>query len=631
MKNNKFKLLLAASVAALVFHTNLARAESNPDDIVRASNSLAGNYLAARIASTDKDTQSAATFYRKALELDQENSDLQMRGFLNFIANGNFSEGVRLGPEISKRYAMLNVKNAMINGKNKILNEKNAKLNAKGKANKDFKKIELIAIIKHIETPEIVNLILAVEDLRKKTWANAERRLSKPWRSALDRLMAGLVMGWVKLEQDKLPEALKYIDGLKGPEWFDLFVQYHGGLIALSGGDAKDAVKRLEKAFANRTGGQGATETYMRTITALAQAHWKAGDKEKAANIVQEGLNRAPQSPVFERMKTNMDADKAPGFIEMSTQRGAAEVFLNLGTALNREGGQQFARIYMQLAKELAGGDDVVVAQLAQLFDKQGMLLRANSLFETIEPSSPLYRIARLETALNYDELEELDKARGELDKLLVSGPDDLVAHLSYGAVLARHEKYKDAITIYNKIIARISEPKRFHWNLFYRVGIAYERTDQWEKAEAAFKKSLKLFPDQPNVLNYLGYSWVDKNINLQEGLDMIRKAVQLRPNDGYIVDSLGWAYFKLKRYEEAVVEMERSVGLRPGDPTINDHLGDAYWMAKRKLEATFQWQHALALEPAEADIPRIEDKLESGLDAVIKKELAAEKAPNKG
>ena len=581
----KFGTTFAIGALISLLQTGAGLAENTPAEPLHTSNSLAGNYLAARIASTDKDTQSAADFYRKALDLDPENSSLKMQGFLNFIANGNFTEGVALG--------------------NKIF--------ADGKA------------------PEIVNLILTVEDLRKKSWANAERRLDKPWRSALDRLMAGIVMSWVKLGQDKLPEALKTVDELKGPAWFDLFLQYHGGLIALSGGDAKGAVTRLEKAFANRTGGQGANETYMRAIGALAQAYWKSGDKVKAAQMVDEGLKRAPQSPIFERMKNNVAADKAPGFMDTSAQRGAAEVFLNLGTALNKEGGQQFARIYMQLARVLADNDDVVVAQLAQLFDKQGMLNRANLLFGSIKPDSPLYRIARLETALNFDELEELEKARVELDKLLESGPDDLVAHLSYGAVLARHEKYSDAIEIYNKLIVRIDKPKQFHWNLYYRVGIAYERTKQWEKAEVAFKKSLKLFPNQPNVLNYLGYSWVDMGINLQEGLDMIRKAVELRPNDGYIVDSLGWAYFKLKRYQEAVVEMERSVGLRPGDPTINDHLGDAYWMAKRKLEATFQWQHALALDPPEADISRIEDKLQNGLDAVIEKELAAKKKLDNG
>ncbi|MEE9374949.1 MAG: tetratricopeptide repeat protein [Rhizobiaceae bacterium] len=572
--------LLAGSVVV-----SKALAENSPQEIIATSDSFAGNYLAARIAATDKDTENAVVFYRKALEIDPDNTGLKMQGFLNFVANGNFSEGVLLGQEISK----------------------------------------------NSNSPEIVSLILAVEDLRKKSWANAERRLDKPWRSALDRLMAGIVLGWVKHGQGKTDEALKSVDGLKGPAWFDLFVQYHGGLLALAGGDTKGAIKRLDKAFKNRAGGQAASETYMRALGALIQAHWKQGDKKKAKELVIAGLKRAPQSPIFERKLANIEADKAPGFAPLFAQRGAAEVFLNLGTAVDKEGGEQFARIYLQLANVLAPDDDVITAQLGQVYDKQGLLVRANALFESIPDKSALKRITRLERALNLDELEELDEARKELDLLVEQTPDDLVLHLSYGAVLARHEDFKGAIDIYSGIIGRLKETKRYHWNLFYRQGIAYERTKQWPKAEASFKKALKLFPNQPNVLNYLGYSWIDMNTNLQEGLDMIRKAVELRPNDGYMVDSLGWAYFRMKRYSEAVVEMERAVELRPGDPTINDHLGDTYWRANRKLEATFQWRHALALDPPKADIGRIEDKLENGLDSVVEKELAAKKKMDKG
>lgn len=284
------------------------------------------------------------------------------------------------------------------------------------------------------------------------------------------------------------------------------------------------------------------------------------------------------------------------------------------------------------MARVLAPKDAAVTAKLAEQFDKQNQLVRANSLFEEIDEASPLHRVARLEIALNLDELERVDEARAEMDKLIAAHPDDLVTHLSYGAVLARHEKYDDAIEIYKKIIARVDKPERYHWNLFYRLGIAYERTKRWPMAEKTFKHALELYPDQPNVLNYLGYSWVDQNVNLQEGLDMIRKAVELRPSDGYIVDSLGWAYYRLGRFEEAVVELERAVELRPGDPTINDHLGDAYWQAKRRLEATFQWQHALALDPPKADVSRIEDKLENGLDVVLERETAAsESKPDNG
>lgn len=580
----KLRALALGSVFATL-STLPVWAEETPTEPIVPSNSLAGNYLAARIAATDKDTSNAVTFYRQAIALDPDNVDLKLKAFLNFIANGDFDEGVATGREI----------------------------------------------VKAGNEPEVVNIILSVDDIRRKNWAGSERNLTKDWRSALDRLMAGLVHSWSKIGQKQNDEAMKIVDGLKGPAWFDLFAQYHGGLIALTTGDTKGAVKRLDIAFKNRAGGQAANETYARVISALALAHFKDGNAEQARKTLQEGLKLRPQSPVFLKGMEKMNAGKAPGFGVLTSQRGAAEVFLNLGTALNKEGGQQFARIYMQLARTLAPKDDAILAELAQLLDAQGLTLEANNLFGGIKEDSAYYRIARLEIALNLDELKNLEASQKEMESLLESDPDDLVAYLSYGAVLARHEKFSDAAAVYQRAIDRIEKPSRIHWNLFYRQGIAYERTKDWPKAEAAFKKSLELLPNQPSVLNYLGYSWIDMNINLKEGLEMIRKAVSLRPNDGYMVDSLGWAFYRLNRFEEAVVQLERAVELRPGDPTINDHLGDAYWKAGRKLEASFQWQHALALDPPEGDSPRIEAKLEDGLDVVEQKETAEEKSPDKG
>jgi tetratricopeptide (TPR) repeat protein len=580
----QISLLSLCSILA-VSSINTAHAEGDADSKLKNSNSLAGNYLAARIAVTDSDTASAAVFYRKAINLDPDNVPLKLKGFLSFIGNGNFAEGVELGNQI----------------------------------------------VQSGSKSEVVDLVLAVEDIRKKDWAGAERRLTKDWRSPVDRLMGGLVLGWAKLGNGDMEGALETVDGLKGPAWFDLFVQYHSGLIALSGGDIDTAILRLQTAADNRAGGQAANDTYTRVLTALVHAQAKAGDVETALENTKESLRRMPQNPVFEQIKADLEESRAlPAFIA-APQDGAAEVFLNLGTAINREGGKQFARIYMQLATILSPESDAITIQLAELFDDQGMLDRANGLFGKIESGSPYHRIAQLEQALNLDEMENRDEARKQLDRLIEEGPDDLIAHLSYGAVLARHEEYLEAIKVYNRIIARIDTPQRMHWNLFYRLGIAYERTKQWPKAETAFKHSLKLYPDNPSVPNYMGYSWVDMDINLQEGLDMIRKAVSLRPNDGYMVDSLGWAFYRLGRIEEAVVELERAVELRPGDPTINDHLGDAYWKAKRRLEATFQWQHALALDPPKADIERIKMKLELGLDEVEKREMTVENESDKG
>ena len=169
--------------------------------------------------------------------------------------------------------------------------------------------------------------------------------------------------------------------------------------------------------------------------------------------------------------------------------------------------------------------------------------------------------------------------------------------------------------------------PDRSHWTLFYFRGISFERSKQWPRAEADFKKALELFPDQPLVLNYLGYSWVDKGINLDEAFKMLRRAVDLKPTDGYIVDSLGWAHYKLGHYDEALRELEKAIELKPADPVVNDHLGDAYWRNNRKVEAGFQWNHARDMNPEADDLPNILKKIETGLPDVA----TAPEAPKSG
>jgi len=221
-----------------------------------------------------------------------------------------------------------------------------------------------------------------------------------------------------------------------------------------------------------------------------------------------------------------------------------------------------------------------------------------------------------MQRALNLAENEKTGEAIEQLKTLLKRDKTDLRTYLALGGVYAQDKNFADAAKIYDAAVEQIKSPERKDWPVFYQRGIAHERLKEWDQAEPNFKKALELFPDQPQVLNYLGYSWVDRGENLDEALTMIKKAVELRPQDGYIVDSLGWAYYKLGRYPEAVVELENAVKLRPEDPTINDHLGDAYWRSDRQLEATFQWNHAIAGKPEPEELAKIEEKLKKGLAA---------------
>jgi Flp pilus assembly protein TadD len=210
--------------------------------------------------------------------------------------------------------------------------------------------------------------------------------------------------------------------------------------------------------------------------------------------------------------------------------------------------------------------------------------------------------------------MDRSNESQAMLREIAAEHPDDPDPLSELGDILRRREKYVEAVAAYDQAIARIGALQPRHWRLLYARGIALERSKQWPRAEADFLQALEFEPDEPFVLNYLGYSWVEQGKNLDKAEEMIRKAVELRPSDGYIVDSLGWVLYRLGRHEEAVVHLERAAELKPEDPVINDHLGDAYWAVGRQREARYQWQTALASDPEPELKTAIEQKLEQRL-----------------
>jgi len=289
-------------------------------------------------------------------------------------------------------------------------------------------------------------------------------------------------------------------------------------------------------------------------------------------------------------------------------------VLYGLGAALGRRGGEDLGLIYLQLALYLNPSHSLALLSLADLYEEVKKPELAIKTYERIPAGSPLQRSALIQRAIDLDGVDRADEAKSDLQKLVAEEPTDLEAITALGNVQRGRKDYADCADSYSKGIDTMASPDKSAWTLFYFRGICYERSKQWPKAEADFKHALELFPDQPHVLNYLGYSWVDQGIHLDEGMNMIKRAVEQRADDGYIVDSLGWAYYQTGNFEEAVKQLDRAVELKPEDPTINDHLGDAFWKVGRVLEARFQWAHARDLNPEPEDLVKIEQKLKSGL-----------------
>ena len=231
-------------------------------------------------------------------------------------------------------------------------------------------------------------------------------------------------------------------------------------------------------------------------------------------------------------------------------------------------------------------------------------------MYEKIKPSSNFFWHSKLKKARNLELLGDSENSIPILKRMSDEKKERYDSLKLLGDIYRNYNKYNEAIKFYNEAVSRIEEIGPEHWDLLYSRGMAYERNNQWNWAEKDFLKILELVPDQPDVLNYLGYSWIEQNTNLGQAKKFILKAVRMKPSDPYIVDSLGWAYYNLKEYDKAIEELERAVNLKPTDPIINDHLGDAYLKVNRKLEALYQWKKAIQFKPENDLEKKIEKKI---------------------
>lgn len=572
------KLWLGAAFAAmlpLTVGSAFAQAEALSDVNVR---SFSGAFLAARTAEFDSDLDATVKFYRKALTFDPSNEQLQRSLMLALISNEMFDEALPLADKL-----------------------------------KSVPEIERFS-----------RLALAVDSLRKKQFEDSEYWLQLALESDLDRLITGVLTAWAKQGQGQTDDAFAHLKKLEGPEWFGLFKDYHRALIAEQAGLNDLARTAFAATVANRSGGRSAPNTYWRAVSAQALFLARLGDKQAAVEAMKAGESFAPGRQALKALETEIGESSSAKPLISDAGDGAAEILLNIGAALNRGGGEAFVRLYLQYARALRPDSAAILVQLGQLAEQQGRSEEAIRFYRRVPSSSPMKRLAEMQLGLNLADVDKHDEAIEHLSALVDADREDVRAYLSLGGVHSSRKDYASAAAVYDKAVERLGTPQKEHWNVFYQRGIAYERLKEWEKAEPNFRKALDLRPDQPQVLNYLGYSWVDMNMNLEEGLDMIARAVALRPNDGYIVDSLGWAYYRLGRFDDAVRELEKAVSLKPEDPILNDHLGDAYWRVGKKLQAVYQWNHARDMKPELDVLAAVERKLSEGLPPLEPQEKVA-------
>ena len=454
----------------------------------------------------------------------------------------------------------------------------------------------------------VAHIMLAIDDLKNGRYAEAEQRTARIPRDGGASFVAPLVRAWALVGVKKSDEALQALAGLSGNVGLKPVQDYVSGLLLDVDGRTAEAEVRYREAT------EGASSVGHRFVEALGGLYERTGRAAEAEALYVRHLERQPNSPLLKAALDRVKAGTPAKPIAATPAEGAAETLFVIGNSMRHESivisGLVMARLALYLRRDFPLAQ-FLVAEILEIEERYDA---ANEAYKAITPGSAFAWPSRLRVAYNLNRLEKVDVAAKHLSAMAAERPADPDALVALGDIYKARDRYDDSIKAYDQAFTRIGAIERRHWSLLFARGTMLERSKQWTRAEADLVKALEFEPEQPYVLNYLGYSWIDQGINIERARKMIERAVALRPDDGYIVDSMGWVHYRLGDFASAVRDLERAVQLRPDDPVINDHLGDAYWKVGRRPEAQFQWRRALSLKPEKDLQPAIQEKLERGL-----------------
>lgn len=509
--------------------------------------------LTGRFASTQGDMDTAATAYQRALAADMDNEELRQRAFLTTLLAGR--------PE-AERLAGLLARN------------------------------------------QAAQLLLAGRDARAGNWAQAEARFAALPREGAAEVMRPLLVAWSQYGRNQPDAALATLQPLIDNRGFRAFYALHAAMIA-DLADRRALASRLYRTAQTELGGTA----HLQLGRAVASWEARQGNAE-AAQAALRGMVEGNDDLMvaLPRMMAEIATPPVRNALD-----GLAETYVVIASVMRGQDASDFALALARLALRLRPDHAAAKLIAADIVGNGKQSAAALDLLASIRADDPLHPAVQMRQARLLQRLERSDEALRVLEDVVRDTPTRPEPLGLMGDILRIKRRFPEAVVAYDRAIALAGPPQPGHWPLYYDRGIALERSRQWERAEADFLQALRFAPDQPHVLNYLGYSWTEQGRNLEQAKEMIEKAVQQRPNDGAMVDSLGWVAMRMGDTATAVRLLERATELEPGDATVNGHLGDAYWEAGRRLEAVYQWRRALNLKPDTEEKDRIEARLRAG------------------
>lgn len=529
--------------------------------------SLAGSYLAARAAAIAGDHAQSAEYFDRALELDPGNAFLVSNSVFAHASLGEWEQAALVAQALP-------------------------------------------------EGADGAELVMLVEFVRHVTLGD--------FQAAIDMIEAGegpgpladdLSRAWLTFGLGNMSGAVETFEGLASERGLEELSALHLAL-------ARAAVGDFEAAHEILSGDTGIQiSNTERVVRARAVIMLQLDMRGEALDLL-DGYTQAVPDPGLLALQARIGAgEDVPYDFVITAQDGVAEVFFTVAQLLSGDRNTTLPLLMTQAARGIDPEHSDAVVLAGELMADDGQFGLAADTYSAVPEGDPNYIEAQMGRAGALEELGQQEEAVAILQALSEERPDLASVQAAYGDLLRRAEQFEEAIVAYSAVLDLVDADLPRYWFIHYARAISHHQLDDWDPAEADFRRALELNPEQPNVLNYLGYSLVEQRRSFDEALGMIQRAVAARPESGYIVDSLGWVYYRLGRFDEAVTPMERAVELEPNDPIINDHLGDVYWVTGRYREAEFQWHRALSFNPDEEEAARIRRKLEVGLDVVLEEE----------
>ncbi|MGH6817114.1 MAG: tetratricopeptide repeat protein, partial [Hyphomicrobiaceae bacterium] len=540
MKQKK-ALALASSIAALTLAacsttstmtTTAATMEAAADTPPPTGNTVTGRYLAAKFAAASGDVKGAAAFYAETLKEDPENVDLLVRAFMYAAESGDIANAIELSDRVL----------------------------AKDSDNRPAR------------------LIRQAGAFMKKDYLAVAKDADPSSAGAFSLLTNNVVSAWAIAGTGNTDGALAMLDGLMSQRGVDGLRLMHKALVLDYAGRDDEADAAYRQALSVMGMGPRLSDAYGRFLV-------RKGRYDEAKTLYTRVATENPGHPVAAAALRDIEARRSLQPLVTSPAEGVAEALFGIAASLNDRRSIEVAILYLNITLYLRPNFDLARVLLASHYERLQKYDMANGFYQRIQPNSPYYSMTQVQAAINDGRIGNPAAGVAKLKTLTDRGSQDADAWTALGDLLRSSDRYSEAVGAYDKAIGVLKADDRRLVQAYYARGVSLERSDRWQEAERDFRQALKMNPERADVLNYLGYTWVDKGVNLQEAVSMLEKARALRPLDGNIADSVGWAYYKLGRYQEAARTLEEAVQLAPAAADINDHLGDAYWRIGRRID----------------------------------------------